>query len=70
MSDALAARDAPALAALRASVNDEAAREEQRVATLLDGDGDWHAARTAVRELTFLAKLVADIDAMQSELDD
>ena len=70
VSDALAARDAPALAALRASVNDEAAREEQRVATLLDGDGDWHAASTAVRELTFLAKLVADIDAMQSELDD
>jgi molecular chaperone HscB len=70
VSDALAARDARALAALRAEVDGEAAREEQRVATLLDGDGDWHAARAAVRELTFLAKLAADIDAMQSGLDD
>jgi len=69
VSDALAARDARALAALRASVDDETARGEQRVATLLDGDGDWNAARTAVRELTFLAKLAADIDAMQAELD-
>ncbi len=70
VSDALAARDAAALAALRASVDEEAAREEQRVAALLDGDGDWHAARSAVRELTFLAKLAADIDAMQAGLDD
>jgi len=70
VSDALAARDAPALAALRADVDGEASREEQRVATLLDGDGDPHAARAAVRELTFLAKLAADIDAMQSGLDD
>jgi molecular chaperone HscB len=70
VSDALAARDAKALAALRASVDDETAREQQRVATLLDGDGDWNAARVAVRELTFLAKLAADIDAMQAGLDD
>ncbi len=70
VSDALAARDARALATLRASVDDETAREQQRVATLLDGDGDWHAARAAVRELTFLAKLTADIDAMQAGLDD
>ena len=70
VSDALAARDAKALAALRTSVDDETAREQQRVATLLDGDGDWHAARVAVRELTFLAKLAADIDAMQAGLDD
>ena len=70
VSDALAARDAPALAALRAEVEGEAAREEQRVATLLDGDGDWHSARAAVRELTFLAKLTGDIDAMQAGLDD
>jgi molecular chaperone HscB len=70
VSDALATRDRTALAALRASVDDEAAREEERVAALLDGDGDWNAARTAVRELTFLAKLAADIDAMQAGLDD
>jgi len=70
VSDALAARDAKALATLRTSVDDETTREQRRVAALLDGDGDWHAARVAVRELTFLAKLAADIDAMQAGLDD
>lgn len=72
VSDALAKRDANALAALRADVDAEAAREEQRVADLLDSgdDTDRQAARAVLRELTFLAKLAADIDAMQAELDD
>ena len=72
VSDAAAARDAKALAALRADVGAEAAREEQRVADLLDSgnDADRQAARVVLRELTFLAKLAADIDAMQAELDD
>ena len=72
VSDALTARDAKALAALRADVDADAAREEERVAGLLDrnGDNDRQAARAALRELTFLTKLAADIDAMQAELDD
>jgi len=72
VSDALAARDANALAALRADVDTEAAREEQRMADLLErsGDADRQAARAVLRELTFLAKLAADIDAMQAGLDD
>jgi len=71
VSDALAARDANALAALRAEVDAEAAREEQRVAELLDrnSDAERQTARAVLRELTFLAKLAADIDAMQAELD-
>jgi len=34
------------------------------VSSLLDVDGAWDAARVSVRELRFLAKLAADIDAM------
>src|SRR5512143_3615426 len=72
VSDALAARDANALAALRADVDAEAAREEQRLGILLerDGDADRKTARAVLRELTFLAKLAADIEAMQAGLDD
>jgi len=72
VSDALARRDAKALAALRADVDAEAAREEERVAELLDRNSDIarQTARAVLRELTFLAKLAADIDAMQAELDD
>jgi molecular chaperone HscB len=72
VSNALAARDAAALAALRTEVLADAAREEQRVAELLDrgGDADRQTAREVLRELTFLVKLAADIDAMQADLDD
>lgn len=71
VSDALAARDASALAGLRAEVLADAAREEQRIAELLDrgGDAERRSARDVLRELTFLVKLAADIDAMQADLD-
>ncbi len=67
--DALAALDASRLAALAAEVHADAGRVEQRLATRLDGESAWDAARADVRELRFLAKLAADIDDMQAELD-
>ena len=63
---ALADGDAPALEAVLADVRAEAADLEQRVSSLLDVEGAWEPARAAVRELRFLAKLAADVDAMLS----
>jgi molecular chaperone HscB len=56
--------DALALETLLHEVRAEARELEQRVSSLLDVDGAWDAARVSVRELRFLAKLAADIDAM------
>ena len=56
--------DAPALEAVLSSVRAEARELEQRVSSLLDIEGAWDPARVAVRELRFLAKLAADVDAM------
>jgi molecular chaperone HscB len=67
--DALTARDAAKLSALTADVRADAGRIEQRLAAMLDGEGDWEAARGAVRELKFLSKVAADIDEMQAQLD-
>jgi molecular chaperone HscB len=68
--DAVAARDAARLAALAAEVRAEAAGLELRLAARLDVDADWNAARADVRELRFLTKLAADVEAMEAELDD
>jgi molecular chaperone HscB len=68
-ADAVAGGDARRLAALAREVRDDADRLEQRLAARLDRDSEWDAARSDVRELRFLAKLAADIDAMQGELD-
>jgi molecular chaperone HscB len=61
---AVADGDAPALETVLAEVRAEAAELEQRVSSLLDVEGAWEPARVAVRELRFLAKLAADVDAM------
>jgi molecular chaperone HscB len=66
---AMIERDAAKLCALVADVRADMAGLEQRVATMLDGGGDWESARSDVREFKFLSKLAADIDAMQAELD-
>jgi molecular chaperone HscB len=66
--EALAALDASRLATLAAEVRADAERVEQRLAARLDSAA-WDAARADVRELRFLAKLAADIDAMQAELE-
>ncbi len=66
--EAAATGDASALAALQTAVAGEAAATESRLGGLLDA-GEWEPARTPARELRFLAKLHADIDAMAAELD-
>ena len=68
-SDAQQTGDEPALAALRAEVRAEAVAIEEQLAHMLDGEAAYGAARTRVRELTFLAKLADDIDAMLGALD-
>jgi hypothetical protein len=51
-------------------VRADAAAREQRLAVLLDADSAWELARARVRELKFLAKFAADLDAMIGALDD
>ena len=68
--DAAAAGDARTLEVLLAAVRAESAHLEQRVEALLDTEASWDLARQRVRELKFLQKFAADIDAMLSQLDD
>ncbi len=66
--NALAARDADALAALQAEVCADAQAVEQRLAVLLDRDCAWEAARVHVREFRFLTKLAADVADMYADI--
>jgi len=68
--DAVAARDARALAALAGEIRAEIADRETVLAQRLDDERAYAAARTPVRELQFLTKLAADVDALQATLDD
>ena len=68
-SEALANEDERTLSSLRDSVRVEAKELEEHLARDLDADGDFANARPRVRELTFLAKLADDIDAMAASLD-
>jgi len=68
-SDALAARDAAALEALLDDLRSEATALEHELAGLLDAQAAWERARARVRELKFLGKFAADIDAMLGELE-
>jgi molecular chaperone HscB len=67
---AIAARDVRALAALVAEIRGEVADREALLARTLDDDHAYADARMRVRELTFLQKLAADVDAMQATLDE
>ena len=67
---ALRARNATQLGALADEVRADAQTLEQRLAARLDAEAAWDAARSDVRELRFLAKLAADIDEMQAEIED
>ena len=62
------ARDARRLDALLAGVRADAAVVESLLADRLDAES-WEAARDAVRELRFLAKVGDDIEAALAELD-
>ena len=68
-ADAQEAGDAAVLDALLSAVRADCAALERGLAVLLDGDGAWDEARMRVRELKFLGKLAADIDAMLGELE-
>ena len=68
-SDAQAAGDEAMMTSLLAQVRSEARALEDQLALVLDGEHAYAAARTRVRELTFLAKLAEDIDAMLGALD-
>ena len=68
-SDALANEDERALASLRDSVRAEAKDLEDELVRELDASRDFGKAKPRVRELTFLAKLADDIDAMAASLD-
>ena len=57
------ARDAGGLEALLAEVRAEIAALEPTLAESLDARQIWESARADVRELQFLSKLAADIDA-------
>ena len=67
---AMADGDTRALETLLDAVRAEARELERRVSSLLDVDGAWDKARVAVRELRFLAKLAADVDAMLAARED
>lgn len=64
------ARDVRALSALIAEIRGEGEDREAILAKLLDDEHDYRDARMRVRELTFLHKLIADLDAMRAVLDD
>jgi molecular chaperone HscB len=67
--EAKAAGDGEALDTLLAQIRGEARALETRLAALLDAN-DLEAARGAVRELTFLHKVAADIGTMADALMD
>jgi molecular chaperone HscB len=63
-AEAQAAGDADALSALLADARAESRAMEEVLVRMLDREQAFAKARTQVRELTFLAKLAEDIDAM------
>ena len=69
-AEALAARDLRALSSVSDEVAEERVELEAALARLLDADRAYAGARTTVRELKFLSKIAADLDAMQGELSD
>jgi molecular chaperone HscB len=58
------------LEALLAEVRAEIAALEPALAETLDSEQRWESARAGVRELQFLSKLAADIDAAIGGIDD
>ena len=63
-ADAQAAGDVRTLSSLLAQARAEGQALEDVLAQMIDGDRAFAGARMRVRELTFLAKLAEDIDAM------
>jgi len=63
------AGDGAALEVLLGEARAEAREAERQIASLLDVESAWDAARGRVRELRFLSKVAADIDAMLATLE-
>lgn len=63
VDEARVAADISRLEALLAEVRAEIAALEPALADTLDSEQSWESARARVRELQFLSKLAADIDA-------
>jgi molecular chaperone HscB len=70
VEDARIARDSTRLQALLAEVRAEIAALEPALADTLDARQSWESARASVRELQFLSKLAADIDAAIGGIED
>ncbi len=68
--EAVDARDASVLFALLTEVRSEAATLESQLAAAFDSTATAETARMQLRELTFLAKLADDLDAMLARLED
>ena len=69
-NDAVAAGDERTVSALLADARADAREVEDGLAHQLDDERAYAAARMRVRELTFLAKLADDLDAMLAALID
>ena len=70
MAEAVARRDAGALAALQKSVENAAAELERSLAEQLDLPEIPAEAQVSLRKLKFLSKVAADIGAAIAEIDD
>ena len=70
VDDARIARDPTRLEALLAEVRAEIAALEPALVDTLDTRQSWQSARASVRELQFLSKLAADIDAAIGGIED
>lgn len=70
VDEARIAGDTARLEALLAEVRTEIAALEPALAETLDKQQSWESARASVRELQFLSKLAADIDAAIGGIDD
>lgn len=70
VDEARIARDVGQLESLLAGVRAEIASLEVALAETLDAKKRWESARAGVRELQFLSKLAADIDAAIGGIDD
>jgi molecular chaperone HscB len=70
VAEAIARRDAVALASLRKSVESTAALLERELAEQLDLPSVPAEARVSLRKLKFLSKVAADIGAAIAEIDD
>ena len=69
-AEALEQGDLRTLTSITAQVAEEAGALEAALAQSLDAEQAYDEARTHVRELRFLSKLAADLDAMHAELVD